>query len=160
MLTLKPISLREANAFVSTNHAHHPPARGCKFSVGCYDGARLVGVAIVERPKARMLDDGWTLELSRVCTDRTPHAASKLIAGATRAAFAIGARRVLSYVLVDEAGTSYRAAGWSRVEVDGAPVACGGGQWSRPSRERAPSRSPTCAKHRWERRNPDCAEAA
>ena len=106
----------------------------------------------MERPKARMLDDEFTLELSRVCTDRTPHVASMLIAAAARAAFAMGAKRVISYVLETEAGTSYLAAGWRRVEDDaGVPVRCGGGEWSRPSRRRAPMKSPTGIKHRWEK---------
>jgi hypothetical protein len=151
-LQLKPIPLRVANDYVTTHHKHHPAARGCKFSIGCYVGSLLVGVVIVERPKARHLDDGWTLELSRVCTAGHPHVASKLIAAAARAAFAMGAKRVISYVLAEEAGTSYRAAGWFRVE-DGAglPILFGGGEWSRPSREREPMVSPTGKKHRWER---------
>lgn len=151
-LELRPTSLREANVFIAKHHTHHPPVRGCKFSIGCLLNGALVGVVVVERPKARHLDDGWTLELTRVCTDRTPHAASKSIAAATRAGFAMGARRLLSYVLCDEAGTSYRAAGWRRVEDDARqPCLFGGGEWSRPSRERAPMRSPTTQKHRWER---------
>lgn len=111
-LRLTPISLRQANAFVAEHHSHHPPTRGCKFCIGCMDGERMCGVVIVERPKARMLDNGTTLELSRVCTDRTPHAASKLISAAARAAFAMGALKVISYVLETEKGASYRAAGW------------------------------------------------
>lgn len=152
-LMLKPIPLREANAYVTKHHAHSS-VRGCKFSIGCYVGELLVGVVIVERPKSRYVDDGWTLELTRLCTDSHPHVASRLIAAATRAAFAMGARRVLSYVLPSETGTSFRAAGWPRVE-DGAgnAVEFGGGEWSRPSRRRDPMVSPICKKHRWERYN-------
>lgn len=153
-LTLKPISLRDANAYVDRHPEHHPIARGCKFCIGCYHGDLLVGVVIVERPKARNLDDGWTLELTRVCTARDPHVASKLIAAATRAAFSMGARRVLSYTLITEEGTSYLAAGWFRVEDGGGePILFGGGEWSRPSRPRDEMVSPTCKKHRWERHN-------
>jgi hypothetical protein len=159
-LQLKPIPLRVANEYVAKHHTHHRPVRGCKFSIGCYVGNLLVGVVVVERPKARHLDDGWTLELSRVCTDQRPHVASKLIAGATRAAFAMGARYVLSYTLQSEDGKSYRAAGWRRMEVDGAPLEFGGGEWSRPSRKRAPMSCPTDRKHRWERYNAAYREAA
>ncbi|MGH6690655.1 MAG: XF1762 family protein, partial [Gammaproteobacteria bacterium] len=64
-LSLRPIPLRIANEFIAEHHAHHGRARGCKFSVGCYAGARLVGVVVVEHPKARYLDDGgYTLELT------------------------------------------------------------------------------------------------
>lgn len=157
-LQLKPIPLREANEYIAKHHAHHGPARGCKFSIGCYFGDLLVGVVVVERPKARHLDDGWTLELSRVCTNHHPHVASKLIAAAARAAFAMGARYVLSYTLASEDGASYRAAGWRRMEVGGAPIEFGGGEWSRPSRARDPMVSPTGRKHRWERYSPDALD--
>jgi len=145
-LRLRPSTLREANAYVSDHHRHHPPVRGYKFAIACEDNGRLCGVVIVERPKARMLDDGSTLELSRVCTDGTPHVASKLISAATRAAFAMGAVRVISYVLESETGISYLAAGWNRSEQRST-----GGEWTRPSRKRAPMKSPTCPKVRWEK---------
>jgi len=145
-LRLRPSTFREANAYVLAHHRHHPPVNGYKFAIACEDGERLCGVVIVERPKARMLDDGLTLELSRVCTDGTKHAASKLISAAVRAAFAMGAVRVVSYVLDSELGTSYRAAGWSPSTVDSR-----GGEWDRPSRKRAPMKSPTTPKTRWEK---------
>jgi hypothetical protein len=150
---LRPVTLREANAHIAQHHAHHPPVRGCKFCIGAVDGNGVLrGVVVVERPKARMLDDGYTLELTRVCTDRTPHVASMMIASATRASFAMGARRVISYILNTELGISYLAAGWRRAEDDqGEPIACGGGEWSRPSRPREAMRSPTCTKYRWEK---------
>jgi hypothetical protein len=143
MLTVRPITLRGANAFVAQHHSHHPPVRGCVFCVSCYNDERLCGVVIVGRPVSRMLDDGLTFELVRVCTDRTPHAASKLIAAATRAARAIGYIRGVSYVLAHEAGTSYRAAGW----IDTGPA--GGGSWHRATRPRE-DRAPTGPKRRWE----------
>jgi hypothetical protein len=161
VLKLRPISLREANAHIAEHHAHHPLARGCKFVIGCYedDDVRLCGVVVVERPKARMLQDGETLELSRVCTDRTRHVASKLIAAATRAAFAMGATRVISYILDSEQGVSYEAAGWKIVEGrDGKAVEAGGGSWSRDGRERDTlglfgdvPKAPQAPKHRWEK---------
>ena len=150
---LKPIPLRVANNFIEMHHMHHGPVRGCKFSVGCYVGMLLVGVVVVERPKARYLDDGYTLEVSRVCTTGQRNVASKLIAAATRAAFAMGARRLIAYVLASEDGTSFRAASWIRVEDASGPVEFGGGEWSRPSRPREPMESPIDKKHRWERYN-------
>ena len=131
-LRLRPSTLREANSYVLAHHRHHPPVVGYKFAIACEEDGRLCGVVIVERPKARMLDNGLTLELSRVCTDGTMHAASKLIAGAARASFAMGADRVISYVLETELGVSYAAAGWSRSDH-----VSSGGEWSRPSRGRA-----------------------
>ena len=69
MLEIVPMTLREANAFVEQNHRHHGPAVGHKFSIGISDGEKIVGVAIVGRPVSRHLDDGWTLEVNRLCTD-------------------------------------------------------------------------------------------
>ena len=86
MLDICPISLAEANAFVAEHHRHHKPVIGHKFSIGCTDGEKIVGVAIVGRLVARYLDDGWTLEVNRCCTDGTRNACSILYAAAWRAA--------------------------------------------------------------------------
>ena len=71
MLEIVPMTLREANAFVEQNHRHHGATVGHKFSIGLSDGEKIVGVAIVGRPVSRHLDDGWTLEVNRLCTDGT-----------------------------------------------------------------------------------------
>lgn len=71
MLDICPVSLAEANAFVAEHHRHHKPVVGHKFSIGCTDGEKIVGVAIVGRPVSRYMDDGWTLEVNRCCTDGT-----------------------------------------------------------------------------------------
>ena len=76
MLEIVPMTLKEANAFVEQNHRHHGPVVGHKFSIGLSDGEKIVGVAIVGRPVARHLDDGWTLEVNRLCTDGTRNACS------------------------------------------------------------------------------------
>ena len=78
MLSLCPVSLAEANAFVAEHHRHHKPVRGHKFSLGCMVNGQLVGVAIVGRPVSRYLDDGLTLEVNRLCTDGTQNACSFL----------------------------------------------------------------------------------
>ena len=64
MLTLTPINLKTANAFVQQYHRHHKPTRGHKFSIGVSKNGELVGVAICGRPVARRLDDGYTLEVN------------------------------------------------------------------------------------------------
>lgn len=38
-LSIVPITLRAANAFVAQHHRHHKPARGHKFSVAVADEA-------------------------------------------------------------------------------------------------------------------------
>lgn len=140
VLSAAPLSLREANAFIAAHHRHHGPARGAKFAIGCMATVRgpertehphLCGVVVVGRPSARLLDDGATGEVTRLCTDGTRHAASFLLGRAWRAARAMGYRRLVSYLLDGEPGTSYSAAGWCRVADSG------GGQWFRESRRDA-----------------------
>lgn len=112
MLDICPVSLAEANAFVAEHHRHHKPVVGHKFSIGCTDGEKIVGVAIVGRPVSRYLDDGWTLEVNRCCTDGTRNACSILYAAAWRAARAMGYHKLITYILDTEPGTSLKAAGW------------------------------------------------
>ncbi|MBQ9719651.1 MAG: hypothetical protein IJV64_03045 [Oscillospiraceae bacterium] len=130
MLTIRPAALREANAYVAQHHRHNRPVTGHKWSVACYDGERLCGVAICGRPVARRLDDGLTLEILRVCTDGTQNACSALYGACARAAKAMGYRRVVTYTLASEPGTSLKASGF---ENHGE---AGGTSWDVPSRPR------------------------
>lgn len=111
-LDLVPISLKEANAFVERYHRHHRPVTGHKFSIAAAVGGRIVGVAIVGRPVARFLDNGWTLEVARLCTDGTPNACSFLYGAAWRVAKNLGYKKLITYILMSEKGTSLKAAGW------------------------------------------------
>lgn len=107
MLEIVPMTLKEGNAFVEQNHRHHGKVTGHKFSIGLSDGEKIVGVAIVGRPVARYLDDGWTLEVNRLCTDGTRNACSMLYAAAWRAARAMGYKRIKqSPIALDDHPTS------------------------------------------------------
>jgi len=147
-LELVPMSSGTANTFVQHHHRHHRPDEGHKFSIGAEREGQLVGVAIVGRPKGRGLDNGRTLEVTRLCTLDGPiarHAASMLYAAAWRAARALGWKRIVTYTLASEAGTSVRAAGW----VVTAKVP--GRDWTTPSRPRhRSSPAQTEDKLRWE----------
>jgi hypothetical protein len=143
-LEVVPITLRDAHAVVARIHRHHRPARGGLFAVGVASGGRVVGVAVVGRPVARMLQDGWTAEVVRLATDGTPNAPSMLLAASWRAARSLGWRRLLTYTLPSEGGASLRAAGWRLVGE------AGGGSWSRDERPRVDAH-PTQEKLRWER---------
>jgi hypothetical protein len=125
-LTICPLPLDEANAFVKCHHRHHRPVVGHKFSIGVADETGMVrGVAIVGRPVARSRDDGLTLEVTRVATDGCDNACSALYAAAWRAARAMGYRRIGTYTLKSEPGTSLRAAGWIIIhEVRGRSWSC------------------------------------
>jgi hypothetical protein len=143
-LAIVPSELGEANAFVTEHHRHHMRVVGHKFSLAVINAEqRVVGVVIVGRPVSRRLDDGWTLEVTRCCTDGTKNAASALYGAARRATFALGYRRLVTYTLKSETGTSLRASGWKNLGE------AGGGSWSVPSRPRV-DKHPLQRKIRWE----------
>lgn len=108
-MEIRPITLREANKFVSEHHRHNSPTVGCKFAISCFDAGRLCGVAICGRPVSRYLDDGLTLEINRVCTDGTRNACSMLYGASCRIAKAMGYKKVVTYTLESEPGSSLRA---------------------------------------------------
>ena len=85
---------------------------------------------MVGRPVARRLDDGWTLEVNRCCTDGTKNACSILYAAAWRVAKNLGYKKLITYILESEKGTSLRASGWKEVGR------AGGLSWDVPSRPR------------------------
>lgn len=102
-LELRPVSRDEAFEYVRANHRHHGAPVGdlWRHAVHDDDGV-LVGVAIVGRPVARALDDGLTVEVTRLCTSGAPNADSLLYGAARRAAEAKGYRRGLTYILASE----------------------------------------------------------
>lgn len=143
-LTIVPVTIREASAYITEHHRHHPAPRGHKFSLAVADETGAIrGVAMVGRPVARSLDDGWTLEVNRVATDGAKNACSMLYGAAWRCARAMGYRKLVTYTLASEPGTSLRAAGWRVVgEVKGRT-------WDCPTRPRI-DKHPTLDKVRWE----------
>ena len=129
-LEVTPINFDEANAFVSAYHRHHKPMKFFKFCIGVSSDEKVVGVVIVGRPVARQLDDGWTLEVNRCCTDGTKNVCSMLYSAAWKASKAMGYKRLITYTLPEEGGASLRAANWTLVGLRG------GGNWNTPSRPR------------------------
>lgn len=121
-----PLELSDANAFVRSHHRHHGAVVGHKFSLGVADADEQIrGVAIIGRPTARRLQDGWTLEVTRVATDGCKDAGSALYGAARRAVFALGYRKLVTYTLKSESGASLKAAGYRIVgEVKGRSWGC------------------------------------
>ena len=142
-LSLVPCSVQDAREYVRQQHRHHAPPVSGLFAVACAKGHAICGVAIVGRPVARMLQDGWTAEVTRLATDGSKNACSLLYGACWRAARALGYRRLVTYTLATEPGTSLRAAGWREVgRVEGR-------SWNCASRPRV-DRHPTQDKIRWE----------
>jgi hypothetical protein len=129
-LEIVPITFAEANEFVRQNHRHHGRVVGMKYCIAVSDGEKIVGVATVGRPVSRHLDNGWTLEVNRLCTDGTKNACSILYSAAWRAARALGYRRLITYILASESGASLKAANWRLIGHTS------GLSWNVPSRPR------------------------
>ncbi len=145
-LTIAPCDGPAAMEFIAAHHRHHLPPRGWKFCLAVADEEGIVrGVATVGRPVSRHLQDGWTLEVTRVATDGCPNACSALYGACWRAARALGYRRLITYTLQSESGASLRGAGW-RVVAE-----TPGGSWSTPSRLREDKQPLAMGpKFRWE----------
>jgi hypothetical protein len=90
-----------------------------------------VAVGIAGRPVARHLDDGQTVEVTRVASSGYDNATSFLYAALRRAAFALGYSRIITYTQAGETGASLRAAGYRKVAER--PATKG---WSRTARPR------------------------
>jgi hypothetical protein len=139
-----PMTLREANDFVEQFHRHsNRTARdGGKFAIGASSGDELLGVAIVGRPIARLLQDSFTAEVLRVCVKphlpipippktevglrqwedavsasfhRPNNVCSFLYGRCWRVWQAMGGRRMVTYTLASESGASLRGAGWKLI---------------------------------------------
>lgn len=129
-LKIIPIFQDEAFAFIKLHHRHHRPPQGSLFQVALAYGDKVVGVAVVGRPIARRLQDGFTAEITRLCTDGTSNACSMLYAASWRIAREMGYRKLITYILNTEPGTSLKAAGWTLIGERG------GGTWNMPRRPR------------------------
>jgi hypothetical protein len=142
-MVIIPMTLKDANAYVLEKHRHHKPSVGHKFSIGLFIGNNLVGVAICGRPVARGSDDGLTLEVSRLCTDGTANACSKLYGACARIAKEMGYKKIQTYVLQSEPGTSLKASGWTMEAITA------GGQWKYTNGKPRRTDQPTEPKQRW-----------
>jgi hypothetical protein len=86
-LWIVPLTPSLANASVEVQYGHHGRVAGHRFSLGVMDEAGM---------------------LRAVAIAGTPNAASALYGGARRVARAMGFRRIVTYTLADEPGTSLR----------------------------------------------------
>lgn len=107
-----PLTLKQANDFIQNYHRHHKPVVGHRFSIGLMLDSQLIGVAVVGRPVARMSDDGFTAELTRLCTLGHKNASSKLMGAVGRICREMGFNKVQTYILESELGISLKASGW------------------------------------------------
>lgn len=143
----RPVTLKEAQAFVGELHRHHKAPVGHRFSIGCEQAGNLVGVATIGRPVAPKTEQYKIAEVTRLCTDGSKNACSFLYALAARICRDMGFTRIQTFILPTESGVSLRAAGWV---FDGESNDAGKKGWQ--SRAKRRTDQPAMRKHRYIKR--------
>ena len=130
-LIAEPIELKQAQAFINQRHRHHAAAVRDKFRIAAKyaGGGDIIGVAQVGRPLSRNLCDGYTLEVLRLCTNGDKDVCSFLYSRCARIAKEMGYRKIITYILESEPGTSLKASGWVCEDEH-----CGGATWENSTR--------------------------
>ena len=128
-LTAVPIELKQAQAFINQLHRQHAAAVRDKFRIAAMQDGEIVGVAQVGRPISRNLCDGYTLEVLRLCTNGGKDVCSFLYSRCARIAKEMGYRKIITYILESEPGTSLKASGWTLEDGN-----CGGATWENCTR--------------------------
>jgi hypothetical protein len=131
-LRTRPITRALARRWINRVHRHLRAPVGDVIRVALEtEHCEIVGVGMAGRPTARRLDDGRTIEITRIAVlEGYPNACSMLYGALRRASLSLGWRRLVTYTLPEEGGASLRASGW---RLDGLT---NGGEWDRPSRSR------------------------
>lgn len=151
-----PLTLRSANDFVERWHRHSARTSndGGKFAIGLEHDGKLVGVAIVGRPNARMLQHGepYPAELLRLCTSPAcpKGGGSKLYSRAKRIWQLMGGTHWHTYTLQTESGASMRGAGLKKPSAEVRPQ-----QWNRKKRPRDERAIYDEPKFRWDETLPE-----
>ena len=102
---IKSIKQSIAKEFVREHHRHNPPPAGWRFGAGIWNWNRLIGVVMVGRPVARLIDHETTLEVNRLCiddtinSDLTRHACSQAYAWTAREGRKRGFNKIITYTL-------------------------------------------------------------
>lgn len=143
-IALAPLPFAAANRTLQALHRHSTPVVGMKFGIRAHIAGEPVGIAVAGRPVARVLDDGLTLEVLRVCTwTDARNVCSRLYGACCRAAWALGYRRVVTYTTNRETAASVRASGFRE---DGRRRA---ESWDTPARARAGDHHGLSDRVRW-----------
>lgn len=118
VISAKPISIKEANAFIAEHHRHHRPTtrNNGKWALAAVNlSGEVVGVVIASSPVSATYMDGVTIELTRLCVkDGAPKGACSFLLSKCCAIWrSMGGERVITYTLASESGASLKGAGWT-----------------------------------------------
>ena len=108
-MQIRPMTCGEASDFINKYHKPTKATARHKLSIGLYDNNKLGGCAVCGRPVSRYLDDGFTCEINRLCTDGTKNACSMLYGACCRVAKEMGYKKIITYILESENGASLKA---------------------------------------------------
>ncbi len=140
---VRPIPIKHALKFNADVHRRQPKLQGGMWAIAAEIDGATVGVAIVGHPQARMAARPGVLEVLRCAVlPQAKNACSALYGACSRAARAMGADDLFTYIHGDESGHSLKAAGWVPLGETG------GGEWSRDGRQRKLSIDPK-PKRKW-----------
>ena len=149
-MKIKPYTLKAANEYVKQYHRHSKTVVGCKFCIAVINQSnKVIGVAIVGRPVSRRLDDGYTGEIVRTCTEGVKNVNSFLYGACARIWKEMGGTKILTYTLETESGISLKAAGYKHIATT-KPFSEGKGWTTRKGREWQ-SKVHSLHKYRWEK---------
>lgn len=147
-LEIGEVDFATAKNFVTAHHRHCKAPRGWRFGAGIKNGSELIGVVMVGRPVARMIDASRVIEVNRLCirtdiaADLAWNACSQLYGWAAREAKKRGFEKVITYTRQDEPGTTLKAAGWTVEHTTK------GRHWDAPGRPRE-KQGEAIGKFRW-----------
>lgn len=105
----------------------------------------MCGAAIVGRPTGRRNPQYEWAEVTRLVTDGTKNACTKLYSACARTAKEMGFERIQTFILESETGFTLKLAGW---EFDQWSE---GGDWNQPSRGGRRTDQPQERKQRWKK---------
>lgn len=125
-MEIRPITLRQASDFIDKYHRHHRATVGHKFSIGLFEGEKMIGCAVCGRPVSRHFDNGLICEINRLCTNGTRNACSMLYGACCRVAKEMGYKKIITYTLASENGASLKASNFI-CELEGK---AGGIKWT------------------------------
>lgn len=154
-LSPKPITIKAANEFIKSFHRHHRPTirNSGKWALAAMNSNdEMVGVVIAGNPLSPNYMDGYTIELTRLCVkkDAPKGTCSFLLSRCCKLWRTMGGKKVLTYTLDSESGSSLKGAGWKL-----AGIVKPHNRWTNRTKvdgiERSHLQVYEVTKHRWEK---------
>ncbi|VFQ47374.1 XF1762 family protein [Desulfoluna butyratoxydans] len=117
-LKAQPFTIKKANEFIKSFHRHHRPTirNNGRWAIAAIDSSNeIVGVVIAGNPVSATYMDGFTIELTRLCTkEGAPKGTGSFLLSRCCSIWrTMGGKRIITYTLESESGASLRGAGWT-----------------------------------------------